>query len=54
MKALKNWKTTLLGLVAGAHPLAQAWATGDKAGLIQALAIIAMGVFAKDSNVSGQ
>lgn len=61
---LKNWKTTLTGILAGLAICGNALHTsgvnighfgaGDFTQLIGGLAVAALGVFAKDHNVSGQ
>lgn len=59
---MKNWRTTIVGVLAGAYPiidaLLQAYTAGyftEKTGssLWVGIAFIAIGVLAKDHNVSG-
>lgn len=56
---MKNWKTTLCGVVAAAATgVAASYASSDPviakiAGVIAAIATAALGFFAKDSNITG-
>lgn len=59
---MKNWKTTLVGLVTGAIPAIDALITAYNSGyftektgyqLLIGIGLILFGVFAKDHNVTG-
>ena len=56
---MKNWKTTTCGIIAAAGAgVAATYATSDPvvakiAGIIAAIATAALGIFSKDSNVTG-
>jgi len=59
---MKNWKTTVGGIIAGAalavDPLVQAYNSGAFTGksgaqLIAAIAVVLIGVYSKDHDVTG-
>jgi len=59
---MKSWKTTLGGILGGlslaVYPLLEAYKAGSFDGktggqLVAAIALVVIGIFAKDSNVTG-
>ncbi len=50
---MKNWKTTLLGIVAGIAPLIVGILTKDTAKITEGVALILMGLVAKDHDQTG-
>lgn len=52
-KQMKNWKTTVMGSVAGLPQIITGIISKDWGSVITGVATILMGIFAKDSNVTG-
>lgn len=51
---MKNWKTTLSGILASAGMLASLFGVPDEVGSsIGTIGIFLMGIFSKDANVTG-
>ena len=50
---MKNWKTTVMGSVAGLPQIITGIISKDWGSVITGVATILMGIFAKDSNVTG-
>lgn len=50
---MKNWRTTVTGIAAAAPQIAEGVATKNWSLLVSGIATLLMGIFAKDSNVTG-